>query len=103
MLLKELELMIEHKSAVIGVIGLGYVGLPVAACFADIGFEVEQFGGDSFAVRSYPAALGQVNINEEFEKILFDLIEIELSDNKQKLARQFISKIACHSAIRANA
>jgi UDP-N-acetyl-D-mannosaminuronic acid dehydrogenase len=31
---------IEDRSAVIGVIGLGYVGLPVAAVFADAGFNV---------------------------------------------------------------
>lgn len=31
---------IERKQAVIGVIGLGYVGLPVAAAFAGVGFTV---------------------------------------------------------------
>ena len=40
MQLKELDRRIQSREALIGVIGLGYVGLPVAATFANIGFEV---------------------------------------------------------------
>ncbi len=40
MLLDQLEINIENKQAIIGVIGLGYVGLPVAASFAQVGFRV---------------------------------------------------------------
>jgi UDP-N-acetyl-D-mannosaminuronic acid dehydrogenase len=40
MLLEELSRIIEQKRACIGVIGLGYVGLPVACVFADAGFDV---------------------------------------------------------------
>jgi len=36
----ELRKRINDKTAVIGVIGLGYVGLPVAASFAKVGFQV---------------------------------------------------------------
>jgi UDP-N-acetyl-D-mannosaminuronic acid dehydrogenase len=39
-LLTELRDRIEAREAVIGVIGLGYVGLPVACSFAQAGFEV---------------------------------------------------------------
>ncbi len=38
--LTQLQQKIEQKQAVIGVIGLGYVGLPVAAMFAQAGFAV---------------------------------------------------------------
>lgn len=38
--LVELKQRIEDKQARIAVIGLGYVGLPVAACFAQAGFDV---------------------------------------------------------------
>ncbi|HRJ11979.1 MAG TPA: NAD(P)-binding domain-containing protein, partial [Alphaproteobacteria bacterium] len=34
---------IENKSALIGIIGLGYVGLPLAKTFADAGFAVLGF------------------------------------------------------------
>lgn len=40
MLLMKLEEKIDRKQAIIGVIGLGYVGLPVAAVFANAGFHV---------------------------------------------------------------
>lgn len=40
MSLVELQEIIENRSAHIGVIGLGYVGLPVAAMFAEAGFQV---------------------------------------------------------------
>ncbi len=39
-LMKELLDGIEKKTAKIAVIGLGYVGLPVAALFAECGFDV---------------------------------------------------------------
>jgi len=38
--LQELQNKIEHRQALIGVIGLGYVGLPVACMFAQVGFSV---------------------------------------------------------------
>lgn len=40
MTLTELQQKIESREAVLGVIGLGYVGLPVACMFADAGFKV---------------------------------------------------------------
>ncbi|UCG22612.1 MAG: nucleotide sugar dehydrogenase [Chloroflexota bacterium] len=39
-LLEQLRRQIESKDAIVGVIGLGYVGLPVAATFAGAGFSV---------------------------------------------------------------
>ena len=38
--MKALQRQIEDKSMKIGVIGLGYVGLPVSAMFAEAGFDV---------------------------------------------------------------
>ncbi|MGJ8687835.1 MAG: nucleotide sugar dehydrogenase, partial [Spongiibacteraceae bacterium] len=37
---------IESKNAIIGVFGLGYVGLPIALCFAEAGFTVIGFDTD---------------------------------------------------------
>lgn len=39
-MLSELQSKIEKRSATIGVIGQGYVGLPVACLFAQAGFPV---------------------------------------------------------------
>ena len=40
MSLNLLQERIENKSAKLGVIGLGYVGLPVACLFASVGFSM---------------------------------------------------------------
>ena len=37
---------IEDKSAVVGVLGLGYVGLPLASAFLEAGFRVMGFDTD---------------------------------------------------------
>lgn len=41
--LPELEEKIAGKSAIIGIVGLGYVGLPLAVAFAGVGFRVMGF------------------------------------------------------------
>ena len=43
---------IDDKNAVVGVVGLGYVGLPVAVAFAEAGFEVIGIDVDADKVRS---------------------------------------------------
>ena len=50
--LEELEQRIESRDAQIGVIGLGYVGLPLAVEFAQAGFEVVGFDLDPQKVES---------------------------------------------------
>jgi UDP-N-acetyl-D-glucosamine dehydrogenase len=49
---KRLEERIRSKSAVVGVIGLGYVGLPLVASFAENGFRVIGFDVDPEKVTS---------------------------------------------------
>jgi UDP-N-acetyl-D-glucosamine dehydrogenase len=41
--LKKLKNKIDNKSAVVGIVGLGYVGLPLAVAFAGAGFKVLGF------------------------------------------------------------
>jgi len=53
--LKELSQKIDERSARIGVIGLGYVGLPLAVELAGAGFEVIGFDIDKEKVRSIEA------------------------------------------------
>ena len=36
----DLQQKIENRDAVVGIIGLGYVGLPLAVAFAEAGFQV---------------------------------------------------------------
>ena len=53
--LEELKGRIESRQAKIGVIGLGYVGLPLAVEFAKAGFEVIGFDLDGEKIRSVNA------------------------------------------------
>ena len=32
---------IDQRTAVVGIVGMGYVGLPLAVAFAEIGFHVD--------------------------------------------------------------
>ncbi len=61
---------LESRQARIGIIGLGYVGLPLALAYADSGFPVLGFDidaskvhalnhGDSYIERVTPAQIGQ--------------------------------------------
>lgn len=43
---KELLSKIENKKAIVGIIGMGYVGLPLTLAFANNGFEVIGFDVD---------------------------------------------------------
>ncbi|MCX5681858.1 MAG: nucleotide sugar dehydrogenase, partial [Candidatus Omnitrophica bacterium] len=59
---KELEKKIKSKKAKIAVIGLGYVGLPLAVSFAKVGFKV--FGLDKNKARALRIKNGE-NYNED--------------------------------------
>ena len=45
--LDSLELKLANRTACVGVVGLGYVGLPLALLFADAGFRVTGFEVDA--------------------------------------------------------
>jgi UDP-N-acetyl-D-glucosamine dehydrogenase len=57
--LHNLEKKIQDKSAVIGIIGLGYVGLPLAVYFAEAGFHV-------LGVEISPSKVDAVNRGESY-------------------------------------
>ncbi len=53
---------LESREAVVGVVGLGYVGLPVATSFADAGFKV--LGVDTDRERVAPVEGGRSHIRD---------------------------------------
>jgi DNA mismatch repair protein MutL len=73
-----------------------------AGDLARVGLEIEAFGGDSFAVKGAPAALGGVDL----ERLLVDLAaQLEHLDRGSALDDAFhdlLATMACHAAIRAN-
>ena len=52
----ELARKIDSQEALVGVIGLGYVGLPLALAFAEGGFKVLGFDVDQFKIRQLDAS-----------------------------------------------
>jgi len=49
---QQLQSKLDNKTATIGIIGLGYVGLPLAICYANIGYKVIGFDNDSTKIES---------------------------------------------------
>src|SRR5262252_7702015 len=73
MIKNELIQLIENQSASVGIIGLGYVGLPLAAEFANRGFKATGFEVDEKKVaeinagRSYIGDVAAESIKQSVE------------------------------------
>jgi len=70
--------------------------------FAQLGFEIEDFGDNSLAIYSYPAILGKIDIKSELQLIAAEIAEFDISPDIDAKIGQFLASIACHSAVRAN-
>jgi DNA mismatch repair protein MutL len=70
--------------------------------FAQLGFDIEDFGDNTIAVYAFPVVLGKIDIKSELQAIIGDLGEFDLDPDIDKKVVQFLAPIACHSAIRAN-
>ena len=66
----------------------------------DIGFSIEEFGGNSYIIKSVPVVMGRLESIEIIHEIIEDLTNLgivrESSILKEKIAQIF----ACHSAVR---
>ena len=67
-----------------------------------LGFEIEPFGGDTFAIKSVPAVLGE----REIKTLVVEIVEKWIEDGSVEVAEKAlddsIKLMACHGAIRAN-
>ncbi|MFL5300900.1 MAG: DNA mismatch repair protein MutL, partial [Anaeromyxobacteraceae bacterium] len=72
------------------------------ADLAALGLEVEPFGGDAFAVKGAPAALG----GADFPALLADLArqveDLGRGSAVDEAIHDLLATMACHSAVRAN-
>lgn len=69
--------------------------------FAELGFEIEEFGSDSFAIRSMPADLFGCNEMEFFREIMDELCEDPLKDKPEVILNKLAS-MACKAAVKGN-
>lgn len=68
----------------------------------EIGLDVEPFGGDSFAVKGAPAALGGVDLEALLGDLASQLAEVERGSAVDEAHHDLLATMACHSAVRAN-
>ena len=75
------------------------IALENAQRLAELGIELEHFGGNTFLLRSYPAVLDTVNWNSLIPELLLELKKD--TRVREILFDKILSIMACHSAIRA--
>jgi DNA mismatch repair protein MutL len=67
-----------------------------------LGFDLEPFGGDSFAVKGAPAALGGVDLAALFGDLAQQLEQLERTSAVDDALHDLVATVACHAAIRAH-
>jgi DNA mismatch repair protein MutL len=69
---------------------------------APIGLDVEQFGGDSFAVKGAPALLAGVDLAALLSDVAGQLADVERDSAVEEAFHGLLATMACHAAVRAN-
>lgn len=69
--------------------------------FRELGFEIEDFGDNSFIIRSAPCVSDKAGIDEVFRELI-DIVRVNGKAARGSIESEALYSIACHSAIRAN-
>ena len=72
-----------------------------ASYFAQLGFEIEEFGGNAYTVRSVPCDL-YGHCEKEFLEAILDELEEEPPRGAPKAVAQKLASMACKSAVKGN-
>ncbi len=67
----------------------------------EMGFELEEFGADSFALYAYPVIIGEIDYTRFFDHLIAELEDFGSGSDMDRITKELLSRIACHSAIRA--
>jgi DNA mismatch repair protein MutL len=70
--------------------------------FARFGFEVENFGGRSFTVKSVPALVADVDVDRLVRDLAAELNDIGRASQLDDEIERVLAVLACHSMVRAN-
>jgi DNA mismatch repair protein MutL len=68
---------------------------------AQLGIEIEPFGGDTVLVSSYPAMLANISPAEILRQIVEELVSSSKSPERRDLIDELLHMIACKAAIKA--
>jgi DNA mismatch repair protein MutL len=86
------------------VVDVGAQAAPVVAEhlaeLESLGFELEPFGGTSYAVRAVPALLGDNDPTALVRDLADELAEVGRSRRLTQAAESVLARLACHSAVR---
>ena len=67
---------------------------------ADIGFELENFGGNTLMISAVPRLAAEKDAIRLIRNILTDLVHLGISGAFQDVLDELLSRIACHSVVR---
>ncbi|MDD3367788.1 MAG: DNA mismatch repair endonuclease MutL [Lachnospiraceae bacterium] len=70
--------------------------------FREMGFEIEEFGGSSYAVRAVPVDLFGCDEKELFTDVLDELVEENPRAGKDQIMHAKIASMACKAAVKGN-
>ncbi|MFW6057655.1 MAG: DNA mismatch repair endonuclease MutL, partial [Persicimonas sp.] len=68
--------------------------------FEQAGFEMEHFGGQSYALKSVPAILQKANHEQLVKDAIDDLSNLGRSERVEEEMDAILSRMACHSVVR---
>jgi DNA mismatch repair protein MutL len=69
---------------------------------AQLGFGIDEFGGNSFAVKEWPAVFPQLHQVQRFLELFIESLESESHDPEENAAHEAVARAACRAAIKAN-
>lgn len=72
-----------------------------ASVFENLGFEIENFGGNEYALRAVPVDLYGCNEKELFEEIMDELASGPIRDNVSVMEEK-IASMSCKAAVKGN-
>ena len=68
---------------------------------AELGLEVEGFGGGTLMLRSYPALLGERSPRAVLQAVIDYVLSKERVPSREQFLHELLSLMACHAAVRA--
>jgi DNA mismatch repair protein MutL len=68
---------------------------------AELGLEIEDFGGGTLLLTSYPAILGNRSPQSILRAVVDHLVSKERVPEREQLLNDLLSLMACHAAVRA--
>ncbi len=67
-----------------------------------LGFGLEPFGGNSFALKEWPAVFPQLRQAKQFLDVFIEALEEESHDSEEHAHHEKVASAACRAAIKAN-